>query len=146
MAYATQQQIEDGAGGPEELRELTDLSERGFVDVNVLATAQAAAEEWINSYIERVHAVPLEDPVPAQIQQMTVDETIYRLKMRRRMHTDRDRQDHEERQVWLVDVSMGRASLGTKPLPAQGETGIASSGDRDDVDNAVTRNSLKGFW
>jgi phage gp36-like protein len=144
VAYCTQANIQHAAGGSNELIELTDRERTGRLDTVVLADAQAAAESWIDSYVQRRFQTTLATP-PACIITMAADETIYVLRCWRGMASEDDRARHENREQWLRSLVKGEVSPGTDPPPAASSSVCAEAFERSD-DEDICHESLKGFW
>jgi phage gp36-like protein len=146
MAYVTQTDVERAAGGAAKLAQLTDLDADGAVDALVLSETIADASRWIDSYVQRRHAVPLTEPVPAIVRRFCAQEVVYLLKRPRGAVDTQDQEDHDELLLWLRGVSEGSVSLGVDPPPTHSSSVRPESGDREDVDSAATRDTLKGLW
>lgn len=142
MPYCTQSDVEESAGGAARLRQLADWDSNGAVDA--LANPIAKAEAWINSYVERQRAVPL-DPVPEIIRWTCADEVVYRLKKARGPISDDEHRAHEERERWLEGIAEGKISLGVTPAPSASPSNGAEYGERDCADDLLRRSDLGGF-
>ena len=79
MAYATPQDLTDAAGGAVRFAQLSDQDNTGASDTTAVANAQAAAEGFMNAYLER-YVLPLTSPTP-EVRRLAAEETIYRLKV-----------------------------------------------------------------
>lgn len=83
MPYTLQQHLEDEAGSPARLVELTDRLNTGAIDLAVLARAQAAADGWIDAHLRKFSAADLTalrlNPTPTIIR-IAAAETIFQLR------------------------------------------------------------------
>lgn len=149
MAYATQTDVENAAGGAAKLIELADWDADGSVDAAVLTDAIAAADEWINSYAQRRYDVPFAT-TPDIVRRFAAQEAVYRLRLGRNALTDADQVRHEELREWLDNLARGIVSVGVDPEPAASDAHVAQESDREtDIDSdegKISRESLKGFW
>jgi len=144
VAYCTQANIQHAAGGSNELIELTDREKTGRLDAVVLADAQAAAESWMDSYIQRRYQTSLASP-PACVVTMAAEETVYLLRSWRGMASESDEAKHTNRTNWLEALVAGKVSPGTDPPPSASSSVTSEVLERDD-DEDICRESLKGFW
>jgi phage gp36-like protein len=142
MAYCIQADIEKAIGA-EELVQLTDHAGAGVVDAAVLAAAIASADAWINGYIAKQRAVPL-DPVPELIKRYSVQETVYLLKGENT--TEREELQHTNRENYLRDIAMGKVTLGVDPQPAKSALVAPAVVTVGEGDREITAESLKGLW
>lgn len=145
MAYSTSTDVQIACGGPARLVELADHDDDGAADAAVVASAITAADALIDSYLQKRHATPLSEPVPASIVRMSAEIAGYVLKRDRRALTDDDRDDHEVRLAWLRDVSKGIATPGPDPVPSA-STNVRPAVLERSEDEDISRESLKGFW
>ena len=143
MAYCTVTDVELAAGGSERLVELADVEDDGALNFTALAAAIASSDAWIDSYLQRRHAVPLAS-VPERVKRFSAQETIYVLKQARNAVTDEDKEQHDERREWLVDVSKGVASVGVDPAPTK-STAIVPEVLERSSDEAISRASLENW-
>lgn len=146
MAYCTQTDVQNAAGGAERLRALVDWDGDTAVDAEPIAQAIADADAWINSYVARKRAVPL-SPAPDIVRLTSAREAVYLLKQARGMAvTEDDKTNHEERERWLEGVAAGKISLGVDPSPAPSTANAAEYGERESSDDdAFARDSFGGF-
>lgn len=146
MAYATQSELEDAAGGAARFLELTDWDNNGVSDAVVVGRAQASAEEWIDETLKSRYAVPLTTPT-AEIREIAAAETIYRLKLKRGMigAGDPDVDAHKERVRILDEYRSGlrRPGAPESVRSTQGRSAIITS---EDSGATVSRRTLKGLW
>lgn len=143
MAYCTAAEVQRQAGGLANLIALTDVEAEGEVNTSVLEDAMADASTWIDSYAQKRHATPFASP-SARIVRMATQETVYLLRQIRAMVTDEEQLAHEERRLWLVDLSMGKASVGEDPPPARSSEVIPEVFTRD-ANEPISRDAFKGF-
>lgn len=144
--YATQSDLEPAAGGAAKLVQLSDHDGDGAVDSAVIAKAINDSSRWIDSYLARRYAVPLEEPSDI-ITRITAEEAVYILKDQRDAVDDRAQARHDQNIEWLDGVSTGRINPGVDPGPPKSAAVAAVAASRDSNDPAaVTRNSLRGLW
>lgn len=141
MAYCTQTDVEFAAGGVTRFKELTDFDGDGSVDAAVVAALIDEAARWMDSYIAKRHAVPLET-VPSTVKVACAREVVYRFKESRDTLSELDQDNHTERVEWLTAIAGGSITLGVDPLPTKSalvgvETGDASDRTDDDVGTFV---------
>lgn len=143
MAYATQAEVEKEVGGAERLIELTDFDDTGALDAAVLADAIARADRLIDNYAVARYTVPF-DPVPADIADVSAAETAYLLRKARGLVRDQDAIDHEERLIWLKDLSRGRVRIALAESPTASEH-VGPAFVEPDEDRPITRSKMTGF-
>lgn len=158
MAYTTQAQLEAAAGGAAALLELaSDGEETPAIDPAVLAQAQAAADAEIDSRARRLYGTVLPFgtvapflTVPPQITSMAAEETVYRLRMYKRILGDTDTRLREIREDRLDDLEAGRLIPPPDPYPIGDGGGtpavIARTIDTSDANAPSSRDSMKGMW
>lgn len=128
MSYATQQNMIDRFGLPE-LTGLTDLSNTGMLDVNVLGQALADANNEIDGYLSGVFSLPL-ITVPPRLIKLACDIARYELYG---VHcSDQVRQRYTDAIAYLKLVVTGVASLGLDPLnnAADGTSAVSMNPNR----------------
>ena len=142
MAYATPQDLTDAAGGAVRFAQLSDQDNTGASDTTAVANAQAAAEGFMNAYLER-YVLPLTSPTP-EVRRLAAEETIYRLKVAQGSVSDMDIEMRKERERQLVAYRNGtlRPNLETT-LRSAGRASVLTS---EDTGATVSRTSLKGMW
>lgn len=140
--YATS--LVDAAGGAMRLTQLLDQDGDGTDDTGLSDRVLCEAEGIVNSYVRKVHNVPLIAPIPQTIATMTADIAIFLLKGRRDALTEGDLARHEERIRWLEGIAKGRVDLGATPTTSASPHNVASSTARPSS-KAVSRENLKGF-
>ncbi len=144
--YAAQADLERVAGGAAKLIQLADHDGDGSLDSAVVTAAINDASRWVDSYLARRFAVPLDTPSDI-ITRIVAEEAIYILKDQRDAIDDRAQRRHDQNIEWLDGVSLGRINPGVDPAPAKSEAVAATTGARDSDDpDQITRNSLKGLW
>ncbi len=142
MAYATPQDLQDAAGGAARFLQLTDQGNDGTSDSGPVASAQAAAEGFVNAYLGR-YALPLVSPTP-EIRRIAAEETIYRLKVTLGAATDMDMDLRKERERQLLAYQHGTMRPDLEGvLRSTGRARIVTS---EDAESPVSRSSLKGMW
>lgn len=147
MGYCVQTDVQRAAGGSDRLRELSDIEVSGAIDATNVQRVIDQASAWVDSFLQRRHVVPLATPYPGEIVELVANEAVYRLKRDRRILSDDDRTEHEERERALTNMSKGIQSVGVDPLPPKSTSVKATVQDRDDDTGLdVRRETLKGFW
>lgn len=148
MAYSTQADLENAAGGAERLAELTDLDGSGTGEVNVVAldAAIADADAWIDTFVGRNRAVPLQAPVPRMIARVSAEETLFLLRQRKQMVGDFERERHADNLSWLEGVAKGALTLGVEPTPPKSSLVRPAVVEVSDEAREDTRAALKGLW
>ena len=146
MAYATQQDLEDAAGGAARFLELTDIDDDGAVDAAPVARAQAAAESWIDSFLSSRYApLPLAAPTP-ELRAIAAEETLFRLRQKKPGGASQNELEaHKDRVTQLQAYRSG----GLRPdLPGvlRSDAGRARIVTSEDAGAIVSRESLKGMW
>ena len=128
MTYATQQNMIDRFG-LQELTGLTDLSNTGTLDVNVLGQALADANNEIDGYLSGVFTLPL-ITVPPRLIKLACDIARYELYG---VHcSDQVRQRYTDAIAYLKLVVTGVASLGLDSLnnAADGTSAVSMNPNR----------------
>src|SRR5690348_11284895 len=100
MAYTTQTDLEDAAGGPARLVELCDDDGDGVADAAKLVRAQAAADGFVDQHLRKFSAADLtrlRTTPTSTVKRLAADETIFRLREQKRQITDDDRLSQELR-------------------------------------------------
>jgi phage gp36-like protein len=146
MAYSTLAQVQTAVGGPDRLRELSDLSNVNLLDATVVAAAIAEADAEIDSYIGHRFAVPLSVAPPI----VALKSAAWAARiLRRNRYNGQPLQDDLDREAtdreWLRGVADGTISLGIEPSPAGASMVIDRAGLRDPTLD-VSRQRTKGFW
>lgn len=117
MAYCTVTDI-NNAISEATLIQLTDDSGAGVVDTTVTAAMIAKADAFINSYLRKQVSTPI-STVPVEVQEASVDLSIYYLYKRRRDVSSDDldegvRERFEDTRNWLKDVANGTVFIETE--------------------------------
>ena len=112
MTYAVQQDMINNFG-QQKLIELTDRSNTGAIDANVLGQALAAADAEINSYLVGQYALPLAS-VPLVMVNFACDVARYRLYDQ--VAPDQVKARYQDAIKFFTLVSAGKISLGLNPL------------------------------
>lgn len=148
MAYATQEQIEDAAGGAARLLQLCDDG-AGAIDESRLAQAQLHADMLIDGH-SRMRFAELVDSNDAIVDTaiaLAAVETVYQLKCQLAQNTAND--DNLADARLLIYEKIGNGTFRpSEPLPASSTSVESAWTDRAD-ENAdgtgrVTRETLKG--
>ena len=153
MAYSTQVDVEDAAGGAKRLVELADWDRDGMADVDRIAAAITKADALIDSYASKRFHVPFNPPTTIITEHSATLAKI--ILARRRGQLTQDEHDEwesiagtdEKKPGWLLLFSRGVVTPGGDPLPiAHGtmQTDVVEThmpGDRD-----AARDKLVGFW
>lgn len=147
MAYATQQQIQIGAGGLAKLVELTDQDNNAAVDVTVLGEVQSQADGWIDGFLSKRYATPVDTTAltpsgKAKLVRWSVDETVFRLRTARHLVDEHDTKLHTDLEAELKEYRDGKRNL-DEPLPNKSSAVISQF-----VENCgdVSRENLKGIF
>lgn len=140
MAYTTQQQLEDAAGGAERFLQLADFDGDGAIDTEMVARAVEAATGFIDSHLRKFSPADLTalrlEPT-STISWIAAQETIFRLRSYRQQVSEEDFKLQEMRRAELVDIRADRTRVSdTKSARA---TFVENDG-------AITRDSTKGSW
>ncbi len=143
MPYASQSAIELAAGGAARLVELGDFNSDGVLDADVLARAQAAADDFINAYL-KVSYTPAVIAASQSAIRLAADEAVYQIRRWRGMLTQADETDRKSRERECDDLRKGIRRLDNpSPPPAK----RAAFVENDDVSEApVSRKGTKGMW
>lgn len=144
MPYSDQAAVQRAVGGADRLIALTDQSGAGVVDATILAAAIASADDWINSFAQRRHAVPF-SPVPARIAELSAREAGYILMCDRGMVAEWAQAQHDERERWMENLAKGLVSPGTDPIPPKSTAVVPQTLPRSTTE-AVSRDAMRGFW
>jgi phage gp36-like protein len=146
MAYCTQADLENEAGGAEALRQLSDFDKDGVADAGVIADHIARVSRWIDGYARARYPVPFTaEPIPTEIRDLAIAETLYRIRKSRRSPTDDEREDHAERVEWLKDVAAGRVRIALEAeKPSQ--AGSAEAGERASATGEFDSPDFGGLW
>jgi phage gp36-like protein len=139
MAYASQSDLEQLAGGTDRLVELLDWDNDGALDPGALASILEEVDSWADGFIEFRYNTPLADA--PHLKQLAAAECVYRLRQRRGMASEADQAAHMERLRWLEGVRDGRIMPGRNlPTTSENVRSQAVTNNRD-----VSRDKLKGF-
>lgn len=145
MAYATQDELMDAAGGAAAYLQLTDIDDDGAADAAVVARAQAAAHAWINSFLGSRYATPVANPT-AELRRLEAEETIYRLRASKPAAAigEFDTQFRRDRETQLKAYQSGslRPDIAAN-MPSTGRAVVVTA---EDAGADVSRSSLKGMW
>ncbi len=146
MAYSTHAQVQIAVGGPDRLRQLSDLDNTDTENPGVVDQAIATADSMIDSYVGKRFAVPLL-PVPVVIANLSAYWAARVL--RRNRYNGQPLQDDNDQELadreWLEGVSRGTISLGIEPTPQKASIVTDRAAPRDST-KAVSRDSTRGFW
>jgi hypothetical protein len=151
VAYTEEADLVRAAGGAAALAELADINRDGNATTIAAAkvAAQARADSWIDFHAWRLHGGNLPfSPVPVFIRELAAEETIYRLKVRRRVQSEVDDRLHEERAAELEAMKAGTANATADPYPLGAGGGTPIAVERSSAtayDGILSRDSLKGF-
>jgi len=141
LAYSSLDDLEKAAGGHERLIQLADWNGDGSIDLDVIAAAQAKADALIDSFAAIRYAVPVRDPSPALVQ-ISADEVVFQLKLRRQMVAEADVTERDFRFQWLEKLSMGKTRPSDPPPP---KSSAVKSRATESM-RAVSREKLAGYW
>lgn len=115
MTYATVAQVIEQLGSHEVLA-LTDRSNVGEIDQDVLRQALARASSEIDSYIATRYPVPVAAPLPLVLVTRCIDVAHYYLCRGSVVLSEPVRDAYDDAVKWLTHVAAGKASLGL-PVP-----------------------------
>ena len=148
MAYSTLAQVQEAAGGSENLRQLTAWEGETTINTDRVDAAIVAADAMIDSYVGRRLRTLLGDvvnpgEVPQSIQEMSADIAVLKLKMRRNQPSPETIDMMELKMSQLSQMARGGLVAGTTDAPAEESQRviarkIPSSGN-------FTRDKLKGW-
>lgn len=143
MPYAVTADLEMAAGGPDRLIQLADWNEDGTADTDVIDSAIAAADSFIDSFGSVVGQTPLDTTTAPIIKSMAANEAIYQIRERRGLISDRDIEARKERVEYLTLWRKGTVRpQGSEPM--EKATPNKSVYTANVSDNS--RDGSKGFW
>lgn len=143
MAYCVTADVQRVAGGADRLRELSDLESSGVIDAAAVTQAIEDADGWIDSYLTKRYTTPVAT-VPKALRRCSAQEAVYRLKQAKYAVEDQDKEQHEERRIWLEAISRGHATLGVDPESPKSAADVPELLERD-VEEDDSRDAFKGF-
>jgi len=141
MAYCTETDIKRQIDW-DTLVQLTDDTDSGLIDSDILDRAIADADAEIDAYCGSRYSVPF-TTVPDVIRKRSVDITIYNLYARRRGAPDDRKERYTNAMQFLKDVARNIVSLGEDDpdgVPSGANAPEISSSDR-----IFSREKLKGW-
>lgn len=140
MAYTTQQDLDDAAGGATRFVQLADFDNDGVADAAMVARAVDAADGFIDAHLRKFNAADLaalRTAPTATIRRIAADETIFRLRSYRQQVSDDDFKMQALRQDELEAIRAD--SLRAGDTKAARATFVENDGE-------VTRDGTKGMW
>ncbi len=142
MSYATVQDLIDRFGATE-LMQLTDRVNRPATTIDSVVAGKALddAEDFVNGYLAKVHALPL-STTPGILTRMTADIARYFLHGKAADKDGPVARAYDQALAWLKDVARGLVALeaeGVAPAQSGGGTVQANPSTR-----VFTRDSLRG--
>jgi hypothetical protein len=140
MAYTTQQDLDDAAGGSARFVELADFDGDGAADAAMVARCQAAADGFVDQHLRKyspADLAALRATPTATIKRIAADEAIFRLREQRRQISEDDRKSQELRRDEL------RALGADEIRPADTKTARARFVENE---SDVSREGTKGMW
>lgn len=143
--YATQSNLEDACGGAARLVQLTDWDGDRIADAARITAAIEAASAEVSSYLSKQRYVPLAQPYPQTVIDVTARIARYRIAASRGMATQQDRDDFESDTKWLVGISDGSIKLDVDPQPTKASDRLDGYSDRP-ASKDISRRKLGGFW
>jgi phage gp36-like protein len=154
VAYTTQAQIANAAGGAAALDEIAAVDGGSTVDAGVLAQAQAEADAMIDSAARRLYGDLLPfDPVHPAIAALAAAEVVYILRAQKRVLSDADITRKTARDATIEALKRGEWNpITPDPYPLADGGGapvvrVRSSSDVDAQGCVVpSRSSMRGFW
>lgn len=145
MAYSTIADVRMVAGGERPLRELSDVDNSNAVNAAAVESAIVAADAVIDSYINSRVAVPLQEPIPPVIRQLSAELAVFKLRQRRRnLLTETDVAFYDRLLDQVKALASGSQTFGVYPEPTKSELLQYEASDRPS-DKAVSRENLKGW-
>ncbi|HWU91601.1 MAG TPA: phage protein Gp36 family protein [Kofleriaceae bacterium] len=141
--YATQADLDFAAGGAARFREATDWDGDGQVDAAVVASAQTAADGWIDSYLRLRYSTPIPTP-SATLRLLAARETLYQIKASRGLVAI-TKEDIDERAQRIRELeAMRDGKLRPDEPPPAPSTAIRATfvANCDDL----SREGTKGMW
>jgi hypothetical protein len=163
VAYSTLTDLEALAGSVENVVELADRNGDGEADAEVIALAQQIADSWIDGFSARLYQSRLPwgggdiDQVPLPVRTLAAQETLYQLRVFRRVNTELDDAERQRREATMAALEAGRWFPMGKDDPYPVNTGggaptvvlrsrATSLSDRvRGGDEDVTREDFEGF-
>lgn len=132
-------------GGDNDLIQVFDADGDGVADVALMAEAIENACNFIDAYINKQVLVPLADPVPPLIKQLTARVAVYHMRASKRMI---DPETHGKSwtadEQTLKDIRDGVITLGVDPAPVKASARIDQVAERPWSKDRSRRN-LRGF-
>ncbi len=141
MPYAIQADISPRRIANSELIQLTDDSNSGSVNAQVVTDTLTEASALIDSYCRARYSVPLQQS--DQIKGVCLSIAEYYLYLRRKRVSPDVRQAYEDAVSFLKDVSTGKAAL-DQPATAAPQSG-GGSVQVTQVDERFSDDNLAGF-
>lgn len=146
MPYASQDQLQDAAGGAVRFLALTDWDGDNAIDASVVAAAQISADGWIDGFIPAQYSPPLANP-SEELQDLAAAEAIYRIRCKREMVSQQDLDFRKERERYLESIRSGKvrpdALAATKSAAVR--SGVVKMDDGGG-EHSIDRHKLKGMW
>lgn len=140
MAYTTQDDLNDAAGGAARFIELADWDADGTADADVVARAQADADGWVDAHLRKFAPADLAalraTPTPT-IRRIAAAEVVALLRERRHGLTSDEIELRKARRIELEDMRADRL----RPADVRSPRARTVENDGD-----VSREKLKGQW
>ena len=145
MAYATQNDLVPLRMTEKDLIELTDDSQSGAVDDDIVTAALEEASGVVDSYCRARYVTPLQ--ADRNIVSLTLDLAMYILFKRRRETriSDTVQSAYSAAISFLKDVAAARASLDQPSGGTPQSSGAGPEHSRKDCELAFREEHLKGF-
>jgi phage gp36-like protein len=127
LAYATQDDLTPLRMTQDELIQLTDDTNSGEVDSDVVSGVLEEASGRVDSYCRDRYKTPLQQS--DTVKGLTLDIAVYLLFSRRRnakLH-ETIRQRYEDAIAWLKDISQGKAQLDQPQSAATPQTSLGTA-------------------
>lgn len=153
MAYCTQADMQNAAGGAKRFLQLTDWDNNNAIDAQVITDAIAEADSRIDEAAAKLYTVPF-NPVPEPIKRRSAEIALL-ITIRRRLGFDESHQkwwdeltsSKKGEEGWLLLLANGVVTPGTDPMPVKHSTMAVDSVDTKlPTDRDVSRDKLGGFW
>lgn len=152
MAYSTQTDVEQAAGGAIRLLQLVDWDNNNAIDAARLAAAIAKADSLIDSYAVKHYKVPFAT-VPPIITTHSADLAMLYLVRSRGPLSDVEQDlwdsiagTDEKKPGWLLLLAKGIVTLGVDPAPPASEMVVDQVETAMPTDRDVSREKLAGWW
>jgi phage gp36-like protein len=142
MAYAVQADLSPRRLTNSELIQLTDDTNSGAVNAQIVTDCLTEASATIDSYCRQRYQIPLQQS--DQVKGLCLDITEYLLFSRRRKMPDTVKQRYQDAINFLKDVGAGKAGL-DQPAAAQPQTAATPGVVSTQIPDRFSDNNLQGW-